>query len=797
MKPREIEKRALALLEEALEVPEAERDAWVEARTTDNFALRARMKQLLAGSREADQIVTGGASTESVDTKPPERVGAYRIVETLGRGGMGAVYRAVRDSGDFDHVVAIKLIRPGALSSALVERFARERQILAGLSHPNIARLFDGGTTINGEPFIVMEYVAGRPLTEWADARSLGVRDRLKLFLDVCGAVGFAHQNLIIHRDITPPNVLVTEDGAVKLIDFGISRPPEDDAELAMTDKSLTGMSLTPSFAAPERIAGAGATTLSDIYSMGRLLQALLEGQPDDPDLAAIVAEATASDPADRYASADALADDIERFLDGRPVIARRGGRSYAVGKFIRRYRTGVGLATGALALIVAALVVALISFAGAEQARAAEARRFDQVRTLARYMLFDLTDALARTPGNTATRLALAEKSQTYLSALAAAPGASTGLKLETAQGLLRLARIQGVPPEPNFGDWAKAKANIALADRILSDVAAGGASVAGLAPDQARADLYRGLILALSDGDVKGGQAALKAAEVHLDGAPPPSRTAAWFEARDALRRAQAEVLFLAADDPGLARVAAQMDAEVGEWPRELREGRAGQEAHAWAAYYVGSSQSSLNSGDYGLPALQAAKRAMLALDARWPNDPATLYALVYTDYMMFASAARAEQQALSTGALEEARRRLSRLLELENADNALKTLDVNMENAYAQDLSNRGRHSEAIAVQRGAIAKVSAKIGPDRRLNAVADLGWGEMMLGLIARKAGDRALTCSSWVRARALFEEIERRGELNGFHAGFQPGLKANLELCARGAPLSAFKPLKE
>jgi len=797
MKPRDLEKRALAMLEKVLELPEAQRDAWVEARTAENFALRARMKQLLAGSREADQIVTGGASTESVDTKPPERVGAYRIVETLGRGGMGAVYRAVRDSGDFDHVVAIKLIRPGALSSALVERFARERQILAGLSHPHIARLFDGGTTINGEPYIVMEYVAGRPLTEWADARGLGVRERLRLFLDVCGAVGFAHQNLVIHRDITPPNVLVTDDGAVKLIDFGISRPPEDETGPALTDRSLTATSLTPSFAAPERLAGAGATTLSDIYSLGRLLQALLEGQPEDPDLEAIVAEATAADPAARYASADALADDIERFLDSRPVAARRCGRSYAVGKFIRRYRTGVGLATGALALIVAALVMALVSFAGAEQARAAEARRFNQVRSLAHYMMFDLTDALARTPGNTATRLALAEKSQAYLSALAAAPGATSALRLETAQGLLRLARIQGVPPEPNFGDWTRAKANIALADRILSELERTGARIAELAPEQARSDLARGLILALSDGDIKGGQAALQAAQAHLDAAPAAARAERWHEARAALRRAQAEVLFLAADDPGIARVAGQMEAELAEWPKALREGRAGQEARAWAGYYRGSSQSALNSGDFGLPALQAAKQGLLALDARWPNDPATLYALVYTDYMLFASAARAERQALSTAALEEARRRLARLLELEDADNALKTLDVNMENAWAQDLSNRGRHAEAIAAQRGALAKVAAKLTAERRLNAVADLGWGEMMLGLIARKAGDRALTCSSWARARGHFEEIERRGELTGFHAGFQPGLKANLELCAGGAPLSAFKPLKD
>lgn len=797
MKPRDLERRALAMLEEALERPEGEREAWVEAATVDNFALRARMKQLLAGSRETNQLLTGGASAETVETLPPERVGAYRIVETLGRGGMGAVYKAVRDSGDFDHVVAIKLIRPGALSSALVERFGRERQILAGLAHPHIARLFDGGTTINGEPFIVMEYIAGQPITQWAEARDLDTPALLRLFLDVCGAVGFAHQNLVIHRDITPPNVLVTDDGAVKLIDFGISKPQDDEVELVTADRSLSGLSLTPRFAAPERLAGAGATTLSDIFSLGRLLETLLDGQPADADLKAIVVEATATDPALRYASADALADDIERYLDGRPVAARRGGRRYAVGKFVGRYKAAVGLSAAGLVVIVAALVVALMSFASAERARAAEAKRFDQVRSLAGYMLFDLTDALARTPGNTAARLALAEKAQAYLSTLAASPDVEPRLRLETAQGLLRLARIQGVPPEPNFGDWARAKANIALAARMLGDLAKGGMNAAQLAPDRALADTYRGLILALSDTDIKGGQAALKAAEAHLNTVPGPARSGRWHEARAALRRAQAEVLYLAADDPGITRVANQMDAELAEWPAALRDGRLGQETGAWASYYRGAAQSALEGGDFGLPALQTAKRDLLTLDARWPNDPSTLYALIYTDYMLFASAARAGQQTLSSAAIDEARKRLAQLLALEDADNSLKTLNINMGQAYAQDLGNRGRFPEAIAAQRVALTAIGARLTPERRTATLADLGWGEMMLGLIARKAGDRGLTCASWRKARVYFEEIEKRQALTGFHAGFQPGLKANLVLCAEGAPLSAFKPLKE
>ncbi len=793
MKTASLESRALALLEDALDQPEAERDAWVSAQTAGEPALAARVAQLLKGAQEADQLLTGGAPTESVETAPPERVGAYRITELLGRGGMGAVYKAVRDSGDFDHVVAIKLIRPGALSSALVERFKRERQILAELAHPNIARLFDGGTTVNGEPFIVMEYVDGSPITEWAEARRLDIPARLRLFLKICGAVGFAHQNLIIHRDITPPNVLVTPEGEVKLIDFGISRPQDDQPELL--PGSITGLSLTPRFAAPERLAGGGATTLSDIYSLGRLLEALVAGCAPDDDLKAIISEATAAEPEKRYASVDGLADDIERYLSGRTVAARRGGRRYAIGKFVGRYKAAVGASAAALAMIVAALVVAVVSFVGAERARAAEAQRFEQVRTLAGYMLFDLTDRLARTPGNTAARVALAAKAQTYLSALAASPGAEPRLRLETVRGLLRLARIQGVPPEPNFGDWDKAKANIASADAILADLSGGDIPAAELAPDLARADVYRGLITGLSDNKIAEADAALAAAEGHLDAVAPAARKDAWHLVRADLRRAQAEVRYLAQEDAKIGEIAGVMDAELRDWPAELRQGRAGQEAAAWADYQRAVAVSALNGGDFGIPAMQAARRRLLELDARWPNDPGTLYALVYTDYMLFAAAARADQQDLSSRSLVSARERLAQLLALEDSDNSLKTLDANLAEAYAQDLANRGRFPEAIAAQRESIARVSARLASGRSAKTLADLGWNEMMLGLIGRKAGDRNLACASWTRAKAYFDEVAQRQELTGFHAGFQAGLSANLAKCAAGRPASEFGPL--
>ena len=210
---------------------------------------------------------TGGAFHETLDdTAVPEQIGAYKITGLIGRGGMGAVYRGERVSGDFDHDVAIKVVRPGAMSDKLIARFEAERQTLASLSHPNIARLFDGGTLESGAPYIVMEYIDGLPITDFADKNNAAKAERLALFKAVCSAVSHAHQNLIIHRDITPSNVLVDKGGQVKLIDFGIAKPFDEDAAVLDMEHSLASLSFTPGFAAPERSQGRGGE-----YAVGYL----------------------------------------------------------------------------------------------------------------------------------------------------------------------------------------------------------------------------------------------------------------------------------------------------------------------------------------------------------------------------------------------------------------------------------------------------------------------------------------------------------------------------------------------
>jgi serine/threonine-protein kinase len=787
-----LEARALALLDEALEQPSADRGRWMKDRIGADTTLGARLEALLAAAdRRGSELMTGGAG-EGLELDPPERIGAYRLVERLGQGGMGAVYRAERDAGDFKHAVAIKIIRPGVLSEALVERFQRERQTLADLAHPHIARLFGGGETVDGQPFIIMELVDGRSITDWAEGRRLDASARLALFLDACEAVRFAHQNLIVHRDLTPSNVLVTPEGAVKLIDFGIARPPEDK-RLAAID-ALAAMSLTPGFAAPERIAGETGSTLVDVYSLGRLLQELMAALPDDADIVAIADKATRADPSDRYPSVDALIEDVRRHLDGRPVSARGGGRRYALTKFIRRHSRAVAASATGLGLLVAALAVTLVAYAAAERARAAEAERFQQVRALATWMLFDHNDRLARTPGNTAARVRLAAEAQRYLSVLAAGRHVGADVRLDTARGFIRLAQIQGVPPDPNFGEHAKAKESLAQADRALDALAKDGAAPAVIAPERARIAAYGALIAVQADKDTGRAKQLIAQSERHLASAPGAGRGEAWHRARRALLHARTEVAYIADDLRQIERLIPRYEADARTWPLSLQRSGLALEDRAFSRYWRAAVAAGRNQPGHGVAGFLEARRLFAAAEAARPNDPHLLYWRAYNEYELFAAAAREERLTISTDALVRARATLARLLAVEDADQALKTLAVNMDEAYGQDLANRNRFGEAIEVQKGVVKRVTERLAADRSPSAVSQAGWSEMILGLNAKKAGDRALTCAAWTRAVDRWTSVEPK--LTEFYGGFLPGLRRNLKLCTEGKPLSAFGPIR-
>lgn len=372
----EIEIRALGIVDEALEQPSDLRRGWIESRCGDQPELLAHVQRILAFDVDESVVLqTGGATVGGESLPRPERIGVYRIRDLIGQGGMGAVYLGERDSGDFDHLVAIKVIRPGALSNMLVERFERERQTLATLNHPNIARLYDGGES-EGSPYIVMEYVQGEPLLDWCQRNRVGRAKRLRLFRDICLAVSHAHQNQVVHRDITPSNVLVTDGGVAKLIDFGIAHGSEVTAQGAQAAQ-VDSRSFTPGYAAPERLQGHPGNTLSDVFSLGRLLSELVPREDLDPDLDSIVRRATESRPEDRYPAVDPLIVDLERYASGHAVSARGGGATYTFLKFAGRNRGLVGTAALALLLLVAAIVGTSMGLfrAGVERDRALSER--------------------------------------------------------------------------------------------------------------------------------------------------------------------------------------------------------------------------------------------------------------------------------------------------------------------------------------------------------------------------------------------------------------------------------------
>jgi eukaryotic-like serine/threonine-protein kinase len=414
-------RRVDALFDAALEKAAGERADFLAAACEDDPALYDEVIALLETAATAESVIGEdigafagellaslgeAARVEETSLAAGARLGPWRIVGEIGRGGMGAVYLAARDDGQFEKRVALKLVKRGMDTDEVLRRFRAERQILAALEHPNIARLYDGGATEDGRPYLVMEHVDGIPIDTYCETHGLGVEARLALFASACGAVQHAHQSLVVHRDLKPSNVLVSGGGEVKLLDFGIAKLLDPAGE-DLTPRTRTGLRvLTPEYAAPEQLRGEPATTAADVWALGVILYLLLTGQRPVAgaageatrpslvaraewrrrlrgDLDTIVRKALAPDSSRRYASAQHLLDDLERHRTGLPILARPPGLAYRAGKYVRRHRVGVA-ATGAalLALIMSSAAWAVRvtqerDTAHAERAAAEEVSRF------------------------------------------------------------------------------------------------------------------------------------------------------------------------------------------------------------------------------------------------------------------------------------------------------------------------------------------------------------------------------------------------------------------------------------
>jgi len=498
------------IFNEAIERSPEDRLEYIDEACRGDFQLKRELRSLLAHEPEFGSVLES-VVTDAVRNLPlPSgqfagmRIGPYELVREISRGGMGVIYLAVRNDEHYFQTVAIKFLRSGFDAADLVRRFLHERQILANLRHPHIAAILDGGRTTDGLPYIVMEHIDGAPITDYSRKSQLSVRERLALFRSVCLAVHYAHQNLVIHRDIKPGNILVTPEGTPKLVDFGIAKlllPELVPGEPPMTDSAQRMM--TPDYASPEQILGEPLGTGSDIYSLGVVLFELLtETRPysttglppgevermvcrestvkpsDLPslprriakelrgDLENIVMMAMHKDPTRRYASAEQFADDLSRYVGGRPVTARPDTRAYRAGKFLRRHKAMVG----ALAALVIAVLLGAVTTIW--QARKAE-RHFTELRTLVESVLFNLNDRIGHLPQSTEIRSVLIRSTVDYLDSLTKQVHAEPKLLIEISRAYTKVAEIQGSPFVANLGLEDEALHSYEKALRLAQQVA------------------------------------------------------------------------------------------------------------------------------------------------------------------------------------------------------------------------------------------------------------------------------------------------------------------------------------
>jgi eukaryotic-like serine/threonine-protein kinase len=519
------------LFSETLDLPVDERRGFLE-NVDEN--LRAEVEKLLANYKEAEDFIGAPAVVEfGFGNESPnaaligQKIDDYLIEEEIGTGGMGAVFLAEQQSENLSHRVALKLIKRGMDTHSVFKRFVMERQILANLEHPNIARFLDGGSTADGVPYFVMEYVEGLPIKKYCEARFLDTRARLELFRKVCAAVSFAHQNLIVHRDLKPSNILVTQTGEPKLLDFGIAKLLHPDWSLDTNEATATMFRvMTPEYASPEQLKGENVTTASDVYSLGVILYELLTGErpyridsraPEevakiiltqepirpsaraisdlgfgiadsgkksatDPnhgaqtesdeqipnpksqipnpkslkgDLDNIILKSLRKESERRYQSVQEFSEDIRRHLEGLPVTAVPDTVSYRVTKFVKRHKAGVLAAVSVALILLTATIVTAWQSVQLRRERDKAERRFNEVRKLAKTVLFEYHDGIENLAGATPMREKMVKDALEYLDHLSAESGTDTDLRRELAAAYQKVADVQGAPYRANLGNY------------------------------------------------------------------------------------------------------------------------------------------------------------------------------------------------------------------------------------------------------------------------------------------------------------------------------------------------------
>jgi len=515
-------KKLKSIFQTALDLEPIARPAFLNEVCANDPLLRSNVERLFTSHDEGGSFLESPAivdvgviekSDSDTEQLVGKRVGPYEIIRELGHGGMGTVYLAVRADDQFRKQVAIKVVNRGMDTDIILRRFTMELQILANLEHPNIARLLEGGSTSDGLPYFVMEYVEGLPINEYCDFHRFSTTQRLELFREVCSALQYAHQNLVVHRDIKPSNILVSAQGTPKLLDFGIAKllSPVWADDGANPSASMVRL-MTPEYASPEQLRSLRITTASDVYSLGVVLYELLSGhhpyhfssrnpeevirtivqeEPLKPslvitqvdesateeatieavgqtregnveklrrrlsgDLDNIVLKALRKEPERRYATVQDFSADIYRHLQGLPVAATPDTFSYRTGKFIQRNKAGVGAAAAILVTLIAATGITMWQARVARAERDKAERRFGEVRKLANAVLFKYHDGIENLPGSTPVRKMLVQDALEYLDHLSSETGSDQTLQRELAAAYRKVGDVQGNPYLANLGE-------------------------------------------------------------------------------------------------------------------------------------------------------------------------------------------------------------------------------------------------------------------------------------------------------------------------------------------------------
>lgn len=784
-------RRALAIFEEALETGDAERDAYLATACADDPALLDEVRRLLKADAMAERAMpTGGLQPR--DEPIPSRIGRYRIVERIGQGGMGDVFVGARDDGLFEHAVAIKRVRPTLFAETARALFERERRALAALSHRHIAQLYDGGVDDGGAPYLIMELVRGVAIDDYVHTHDLPPRRIVEMMIAICEAVQHAHQNLIVHADLKPANILVNEAGDPKVVDFGVARLLGETNDAGLYPQ-------TPGYASPQREAGAIPTPADDVFALGAILRALLTRESprsaaptllasqaiersaafaDRPpqwrnsraravhgDLDAIVLRACAAEAEQRYPAAVALAVDLRAWLDFRPITSRTGDRVYVLQKFVRRRRWRVIGGAVATFGLIGALTVTSILYAQADSARREAETRFTEVRSLARYVVNDLYDRLERMPQTLVLRRDAARVAQRYLDALAETPSAPPAVLQEAAEGLVRIADLQAGRSRANLGEVDAALENLARADAIARKLETLKPRDASLAALRAGIEIRHAAIAMNSQQDFDTATRLLDKAGQDILVIPATSRARAiltvqhevetailgnWKGAYpESVLRAQhaIDVASALTPDPADARDLQYLLARA--W-----------DAKAEAIYY-GQGAAPSESAYRHLVNLTSAYAAAhpedmlgvrLAIEAHWALGVTLLGIDRAKDGLVEMDAASALVPVL---------------LQFQPDDDGAKRTQHIVLSARAQALAMAGRFKEGVALLREQVDISEDLVA--RSSNLPANVRSQGVTLAMLADLYDDNGLyteSCPIYAQADAIFSDLDKRGELS-------------------------------